>query len=72
MAQLTGKVAWVTGAGSGIGEASALALASEGAAVVLTGRRTEALEAVRAKIESKGGSAHVQAGDLMQSATAQR
>ncbi|MBV8097025.1 MAG: SDR family oxidoreductase [Acetobacteraceae bacterium] len=72
MAQLTGKVAWVTGAGSGIGEASALALASEGAAVVLTGRRTEALETVRAKIESKGGSAHVQAGDLMQSATAQR
>ena len=39
MASLTGKIAWVTGAGSGIGQAAAIALAGEGATVVLTGRR---------------------------------
>jgi NAD(P)-dependent dehydrogenase (short-subunit alcohol dehydrogenase family) len=42
----TGKVAIVTGAGSGIGKASALALLREGYAVVLAGRRKEMLEAV--------------------------
>jgi NAD(P)-dependent dehydrogenase (short-subunit alcohol dehydrogenase family) len=42
----TGKVAVVTGAGSGIGKASALALLNEGYAVVLAGRRKDALEAV--------------------------
>jgi len=46
MANLKGKVAWVTGAGTGIGEGAALALARDGATVVLTGRRTEALQAV--------------------------
>jgi len=62
--QLEGKVAWVTGAGSGIGEAAALMLAEEGAAVVLTGRRTEPLEQVAARIRQKGGTTHVQPGDL--------
>jgi NAD(P)-dependent dehydrogenase (short-subunit alcohol dehydrogenase family) len=63
--QLQGKVAWVTGAGSGIGEAAALMLAGEGAAVVLTGRRREPLEGVAARIEQQpGGNAHVQPGDL--------
>ena len=38
MGRLDGKIAWVTGAGSGIGEAAAIALAREGATVVLTGR----------------------------------
>ena len=42
MPQLTGKIAWVTGAGTGIGEAAALALAEEGATVILTGRRRAA------------------------------
>ena len=63
--QLEGQVAWVTGAGSGIGAAAAAALAKEGATVVLTGRRREKLEQVAARIGSK---ADVQPGDMMQSA----
>lgn len=46
MGRLDGKVAWVTGAGSGIGAATARALALEGATVVLSGRRQAALEEV--------------------------
>ena len=60
---LTGKVAWVTGAGSGIGEAAALALAEAGATVVLTGRRPGPLEDVGRRIKQTGG-AHVQPADL--------
>jgi NADP-dependent 3-hydroxy acid dehydrogenase YdfG len=67
MAQLTGKIAWVTGAGSGIGEAAALALAHEGATVVLTGRRTAPLENVAGRIIAAGGQANVQAADLTDS-----
>jgi NAD(P)-dependent dehydrogenase (short-subunit alcohol dehydrogenase family) len=62
--ELKGKVAWVTGAGSGIGEAVALMLAREGVTVVLTGRRREPLETVFARISEAGGNAHVQPGDL--------
>jgi len=62
--ELQGKVAWVTGAGSGIGEAAALMLAEEGAAIVLTGRRREPLDQVAARIFRQGGTAHVQPGDL--------
>ncbi len=68
MDQLKGKVAWVTGAGSGIGEAATLALAAQGALVVLTGRRAEPLEAVARRIVDAGGRADVQAGDMMDSA----
>ena len=64
MPQLKGKVAWVTGGGSGIGEAAALALAREGAAIVLTGRRQAPLAAVAGQIRKLGATAHVQPGDL--------
>jgi len=52
-----GKVVLVTGGGSGIGKASALALAGEGFAVVVAGRRPEPLQAVVNEIESKQGRA---------------
>jgi NAD(P)-dependent dehydrogenase (short-subunit alcohol dehydrogenase family) len=51
------KVAMVTGAGSGIGKASAMALAATGHAVVLAGRRQGALDAVAGAIEGEGGKA---------------
>ena len=64
MAELQGKTAWVTGAGTGIGEAGALALARAGAAVVLTGRREEPLRRVAAAIEAAGGRTLVEPGDM--------
>ena len=67
MAKLAGKIAWITGAGSGIGESAALALAEEGATTVLTSRTRENLERVAARIKQQGGDAHVQPANLMDS-----
>jgi len=72
LGQLDGKVAWVTGAGTGIGKAAAIALARDGASVVLTGRRKEALETLAAELKALGAVALVKAGDLTRSKSAQR
>jgi len=61
---LEGKVAWLTGAGSGIGLAGARELAKAGAHVVLSGRRAEPLEAAAAAIVSEGGTAEAAALDV--------
>ena len=53
--QLDGRVALVTGAGSGIGQASARLLAAEGARVALVGRTESELEETRGQIDSAGG-----------------
>ncbi|HYF21460.1 MAG TPA: SDR family oxidoreductase [Ramlibacter sp.] len=48
-------VAWITGAGSGIGRACAVALAREGHAVAISGRRLDALETVAEEVRQAGG-----------------
>jgi 7-alpha-hydroxysteroid dehydrogenase len=62
--QLEGKVAVVTGAGRGIGAASAIALAQAGADVVLSSRTVDQLEGVAAQIEGVGRKAVVVPADL--------
>lgn len=58
------KTAIVTGAGSGIGQGIAIALANFGAHVVLVGRRKERLEETRRQVEAMGGSSEVCAVDI--------
>ena len=66
------RVAWVTGGGSGIGEAGAEALAAEGWIVVVSGRRKEALDAVVAKITGAGRLAEAMALDVSVAADVER
>ena len=63
-AQLIGKVALITGASSGIGEASALALAAQGVSVAVSGRRKERLDGLVRRIEDAGGKALALPGDV--------
>jgi NADP-dependent 3-hydroxy acid dehydrogenase YdfG len=63
MGTLEGKVAWITGAGSGIGLAGAQALASAGATVVMSGRREQLLAQEAQKIRDTGGAAEVEVLD---------
>ncbi|MEN9781708.1 MAG: hypothetical protein RL087_814 [Pseudomonadota bacterium] len=61
---LSGRVALVTGASSGLGAQFARTLSRAGAAVVLASRRVEKLKELRAQIEAEGGDAHVVALDV--------
>ncbi len=56
---LSGRVAFITGASSGLGAQFAKTLARAGAGVVLASRRVEKLKELRARIEGEGGDAHV-------------
>jgi NADP-dependent 3-hydroxy acid dehydrogenase YdfG len=62
--RLDGTAALVTGASSGIGEATALALAAEGAAVAVVARRGERLRSLAAEIGRGGGTAHTIEADI--------
>jgi len=57
MAELSGKAVAITGASSGIGEATALTLARAGASVALGARRKDRIDALAARIEDAGGTA---------------
>jgi len=69
---LAGKAALVTGASSGIGEATALAFAQAKMRVSISGRRVDKLTALAARIEKSGGSAHVIEADVGEEAQARR
>lgn len=71
MGNLTGKLAWVTGGGTGIGEAGAIALAQSGAYVVVSGRRSDELERVVAIIRDAGGLAEALPLDVTDAAATQ-
>jgi NADP-dependent 3-hydroxy acid dehydrogenase YdfG len=70
--KLADSVCIITGASSGIGKASALALASEGANLVLTARRKHRLDEVVETIQAAGGRAIAVVGDVREEETARR
>jgi NAD(P)-dependent dehydrogenase (short-subunit alcohol dehydrogenase family) len=70
--RFTGKVVLITGGGSGIGRATALAFAREGAAVAVTGRRSEPLEQTVRLITGEGGQASAVPADVSSPADAER
>jgi NAD(P)-dependent dehydrogenase (short-subunit alcohol dehydrogenase family) len=72
MERLSGKSFVVTGATSGMGRATALLFASEGAAVLASGRDRERGQALVAEIRAGGGRAAFQAGDVSRPETSER
>lgn len=64
MGTLSGKVAWITGAGTGIGLAGAQALAQAGATVVMSGRRGDVLTTEAARLVAAGGRAETEVLDV--------
>ncbi len=72
MESLRNKTAFITGASSGIGRASALRLAGHGAQVALSGRNREALEQVRSEIVAAGGNALIVPADVTDSEQVRR
>ena len=70
--KLVGKTALITGASAGIGRASALALAQEGANIVLTARRQERLDELVSAVQKAGGKAVSIIGDATAEETAQK
>jgi NAD(P)-dependent dehydrogenase (short-subunit alcohol dehydrogenase family) len=69
---LRDKVAVITGAGTGIGKATALLFAREGAAIVLAGRRIEPLQQVAEEITQAGGRAEIVVTDVAESEQVKR
>jgi NADP-dependent 3-hydroxy acid dehydrogenase YdfG len=70
--KLSGKTALITGASAGIGWASAIALAGEGASLVITARRQERLADLESAVQAAGGKAVSLLGDATEADTAAR
>ena len=64
MGAFNGKVVWITGAGSGIGKSLALEFASQGATIVVSGRRKTRLDEVAAEITKRGAKTMVAPCDV--------
>jgi NADP-dependent 3-hydroxy acid dehydrogenase YdfG len=64
MSGLPGKIAWITGGGSGIGQAAAVELAKAGAKIVVTGRRSTSLAETQDLVDRAGGSADAETVDV--------